>query len=70
VALKLRTIKIDDEMWARWQARAKAIGISVTALIIQQMEGPVSALNLPVQTDFPKRETYLRGQGPGKDKKP
>lgn len=69
---KARSIKITDAMWSRWQASAKAAGVSVTAVIIRKMEAKavkaVAALDLPVLTEMPKRETYLRGQAPEKEK--
>lgn len=39
MALKVRTIKVSDEMWERWQARAAVGSTSVAALIITSMEG-------------------------------
>lgn len=44
MALKVRTMKLDDATWERWQAEAKAAGISVAALIAKRMEaGPAVA---------------------------
>lgn len=44
MALKVRTMKLDDATWERWQAEAKAAGISVAALIAKRMEaGPTVA---------------------------
>lgn len=39
MALKVRTVKVSDEMWERWQARAAVDSTSVAALIIMSMEG-------------------------------
>lgn len=38
MALKVRTMKLDDATWERWQARAAVASTSVAALIIQSME--------------------------------
>lgn len=35
---KLRSIKVPDDTWERWQKEAKVLGISVTALIIQRVD--------------------------------
>lgn len=37
MALKARSIKIDDDVWAAWQAEARAAGVSLTALITARM---------------------------------
>jgi hypothetical protein len=42
MALKVRTMKLDDATWERWQARAAVASTSVAALIVQSMEGQAS----------------------------
>lgn len=43
MALKVRTMKLDDATWERWQARAAVASTSVAALIIASMEGAEAA---------------------------
>jgi len=39
MALKVRTFRLDDETWARWQARAAEGKTSVSGLIFASVEG-------------------------------
>lgn len=35
---RLRSIKIENETWERWQGEARGLGVSLTALIIERMD--------------------------------
>lgn len=39
--LRIRCIKISDEMWEGWRSRSGAVGLSITAMIIERMEAPI-----------------------------
>lgn len=43
MALKVRTMKLDNATWERWQVRAAVASTSVAALIIASMEGAEAA---------------------------
>ncbi len=60
--LKLRSLKISDEIWATWQAEAKALNTSVTALIIQRMKPPDAAPKRRAKQPKPNPDLIRRAE--------
>lgn len=57
--IKPRSIKVSDATWARWQTEAKALCVSVTALIIMRM----NAATRPAQPKQPMPGPGRKGGG-------
>ena len=60
------TIRVSNELLARWRKASEARGETITAYIIREMAPPVASLNLPVLTDFPKRDAMKINPKKGK----
>ena len=60
---KARSIKVTDDVWARWQIEAKVEGVSVTALIIRRMGDPGDVVSLK----SPSEPFVIRDDSEAKD---
>jgi hypothetical protein len=55
MALKPRSIKVDDETWEAWQGHAKPRGVSVAALILEGMQRVMAVPDSAPQSSKPRK---------------